>query len=318
MKLFSSVQQVVSQGGWRGVICIGNFDGVHLGHVGLLHCAKAFGPLLALTFEPHPMEILFPERAPKRIATPEQKQALLAQQGVAAVLTQTFDTSFAAMSAAQFESLLFEALGAHTIAVGANFTYGARCCGNTRTLHEASRRLGRQLFIFSELKVAGVVVSSSQIRTLVSAGDVAGAQQYLGRPFELEGDIMPGAQRGREMGFPTANIGCKEEVLMPKPGVYAVEFALAFEGLASEGRWRGGVANLGHKPTFAAPMAHGKRATRAELEVHIPGASGNWYGKKARIRFLSHLRDERRFASTEDLKAQIKADIEAAQPFLKP
>jgi len=306
MKLFSSVQQVVSEGGWPGVICIGNFDGVHLGHVGLLHAAKALGPVLVLTFEPHPVEMLFPERAPKRIATPARKLELLAQQAVSAVVMQTFDVPFAALSAAQFERLLFAELGAHTVAIGANFSYGARRTGSIQTLHEAGRQLGGRLFVFPELKVAGEVVSSSKIRHLVSTGEVAQAKHCLGRPFELQGEVAYGEQRGRGIGFPTANVHCAD-VLMPKPGVYAVAFALG------EGAFRGGVANLGHKPTFSSPPS-----PRVELEVHVPGATGDWYGEKATVHFLSRLRDERRFDCVEDLKAQIKADISAAQPFLKP
>ena len=289
------------------MVCVGNFDGVHLGHIGLLQGARELGPVLALTFEPHPVGMLFPERAPKRIATPERKRALLAQQGVSAVVTQTFDASFASMSAGQFERLLFSDLGAHTTAVGANFTYGAGRCGDVHTLEEAGRRMGGRLFICPELKVEGVVVSSSEIRSLVSAGDVLGARRYLGRPFELEGEVTEGQKRGRRMGFPTANLSCPD-ILMPKPGVYAVEFALEGEGVF----W-GGVANLGHKPTFMAPTA-----AKAELEVHVLKASGNWYGQKASVRFLSRLRDERRFASVEDLKEQIKADVAAALPFLEP
>jgi riboflavin kinase/FMN adenylyltransferase len=250
--------------------------------------------------------MLFPERAPKRIATPERKLALLAQQGVVAAVAQTFDESFASMSAALFERLLFSDIGAHTVAVGANFTYGAGRQGGIQSLHEASRRLGGRLFVCSELKVEGVVVSSSEIRRLVSLGDVEGARRYLGRPFELQGEVVQGEQRGRAIGFPTANLSYPD-ILFPKPGVYAVEFALD-----SEGTWRGGVANLGHKPTFVASTL-----AKAGLEVHVPGAFGNWYGEKATVRFLSRLRDERRFASVEDLKEQIKADILSAQSFLK-
>jgi riboflavin kinase/FMN adenylyltransferase len=249
--------------------------------------------------------MLFPERAPKRIATPERKLELLAQQGVAAAVTQPFDAPFASMSAAQFEQLLFSDIAAHTVAVGANFTYGAGRRGSIQTLHEASRRLGGQLFIFSELKIEGLVVSSSEIRSRVISGDVEGARRYLGRPFELQGEIVQGEKRGQAMGFPTANVDYPD-ILFPKTGVYAVEFALD-----SEGAWRGGVANLGHKPTFVASTP-----AKAALEVHVPGAFGNWYGEKATVRFLSRLRDERRFASAEDLREQIQADILAAQPFL--
>lgn len=307
MKLFSSIAQAIFQGGWPGVVCIGNFDGIHLGHTGLLRHARALGPVCALTFEPHPVGMLFPERAPKRIATPARKLSLLAQQGVSAVITQTFDAAFASMTAAQFEQLLLSKIGAHTIAVGANFTYGARRSGSTETLRKAVEQEKKKLFVFEELKLDGAVVSSSEIRHRISTGDVEGANRYLGRPFELEGEITQGAQRGRKMGFPTANIQC-EDTVKPKPGVYAVEFALV-----SEGTWRGGVANLGHRPTF---VAH--TPGEAELEVHVLDASGDWYGQKAVVRFLSRLRDECRFASREELEAQIKADIAAAKPFLKP
>jgi len=251
--------------------------------------------------------MLFPERAPKRIATPERKLELLEQQGVKAVVTQAFDRAFAGTPAACFEQLLFSDLGAHTIAVGANFTYGAGRCGDIESLQEAGRRLGGRLFVFPELKVGGLVVSSSRIRRMVAAGEVEGVRDYLGRPFELEGEVIEGEKRGRALGFPTANMAYGD-ILLPKPGVYAVEFALA-----SEGRWRGGVANLGHKPTFSTFSS-----AKVELEVHVLEASGHWYGEKAGIRFLSRLRDERRFAGVEDLKAQIRADVAAAKPFLKP
>ena len=245
MQVFSSIE-AASAGGLRGAaVCLGNFDGVHRGHVALFEAARARGPAVALTFEPHPGRVLQPELAPRLITTRERKLELLEEQGLVAAICQPFSLEYARTTAAEFEASLLDRLGASTLVVGFDFSYGAKRAGTRETLAAAAQARGAALVVVPPVLVEGVVVSSSHIREYILEGRVEAAARLLGRPFDLDGVVVPGAGRGRTIGFPTANLTLGS-YLRPAFGVYAVRAGIG-DGSAPE--WFDGVANLGALPS---------------------------------------------------------------------
>lgn len=293
--------------GLRSAVTIGNFDGLHRGHTALFSRLAALAharnvPQAVLTFEPHPLRLIAPERAPRRIVSRAEKRRLIAQFGVDYLLEQPFTADFAGLSPADFaQQVLVDALGARLVLVGYDFRYGHRREGNTDTLRRAGEALGFEVEVLPALCTADEsAASSSRVRRAVSAGQIALAQEILGRPFALTGRIGPGNQRGRGLGFPTANLEVEGE-LLPPYGVYS-------GWLEVEGRAWPAVINYGERPTF---NAHG---VAPRLEAHILDQRDlDLYGRPARLHLLEHLRDEQRFDGPEALKAAISADIEAAQ-----
>lgn len=302
MKVYASLQDA-ADGSLRGAaVCLGNFDGVHLGHQALFHEASRHGPVVAITFFPHPGKVLQPQLAPKLITTQSRKLELLAASGVRAAVVQPFSADYARTSPGDFESALFDGLGARCAVVGADFTYGSRRAGTVSTLGEAAATRGATVVVVSPVSIEGVVVSSSKVREYILEGRVEAAARLLGRPFDLDGVVVPGAGRGRTIGFPTANVDTGNE-LRPAPGVYAIRVGVA--GAAGAWAWHGGAANIGVKPTFG-----GGEVT---IEAHLFDFSGDLYGKKLRVEFVERLRAEKRFASATELSAQISRDLEAAR-----
>src|SRR5919108_5947323 len=219
----------------RGALAIGNFDGVHLGHRGLFAAALAAaqrqgGPSRALTFEPHPARLLAPDYAPPLICTRARKRELIAQARVDDLVEQPFDRAFAQTEPDAFVDLLL-ATGVATIVVGHDFTYGRDRRGTVETLRTALEQCGVRLHVVPPITVQGLVVSSTKIREFTLEGRVEAAAQLLGRPFDLDGDVIRGAGRGRKLGWPTANIHTTAE-LLPAVGVYAVRARL-FESTPS-------------------------------------------------------------------------------------
>lgn len=299
MKLHSVYASAVASGEFSGsALCLGNFDGVHLGHQALVKHARAAARPTALTFDPHPGKVLSPQLAPKLIGTQARKVELLEAHGVDAVLLLPFTLPFAATTPAQFEAMLFDELKVKVAVVGYDFTYGSRRAGTVASLKSAAEQRGAGVEVVPAVTVEGVVVSSSKIREYILEGRVEAAKALLGRPFDLDGVVVTGQGRGRTIGFPTANIDTVNE-LKPAPGVYAVEARL--EG---ETAWRGGAANIGVKPTFG-----GGEVT---IEAHLFEGL-DLYGKRLRVRFLERLRGEQRFGSAAELAAQIARDVEAAK-----
>jgi riboflavin kinase/FMN adenylyltransferase len=299
MDLFSSLEQATAAPRQaRPSVCLGNFDGVHLGHQALFAEASRFGPVMAVTFEPHPGAVLQPQLAPRRIATPARKLELLAEAGVAATVAQPFTREYARTTPEAFELMLFEQLKAAAVVVGYDFTYGAARAGTVTTLAEAAARRSATVRVVPAVAVDGVVVSSSKVREYVLEGRVDAAARLLGRPFDLDGVVVTGQQRGRTIGFPTANVDTANE-LRPASGVYAVRVRL------DDGRRFGGAANIGVKPTF-----EGRDVT---IECHLFDFEGDLYGKTLRVAFLERLRGEQRFAGVEALTAQIERDVLAAR-----
>lgn len=300
MKLFSSLQEA-SDGSLKGcAICLGNFDGVHLGHQALFDEAAKHGPLVVLTFQPHPGKVLQPQLAPRLIVSQARKLELLEACRVEAVIVQPFSTDYARTTPEAFETSLFDGVGARTVVVGYDFTYGMKRAGTVQSLERAAQARGGQVKTVAAVSLEGVVVSSSKIREYVLEGRVEAAARLLGRPFDLDGLVVPGAGRGRTIGFPTANIDTTNE-LRPAAGVYAVRVRVP----GDPNGWHGGAANIGVKPTFG-----GGDVT---IEAHLFDFSGDLYGQRLRVEFLERLRPEKRFASASELSSQIGRDLDAAR-----
>ena len=296
---------------WQGgVVALGNFDGVHRGHQTLIaeaaRQAGALGaPLVALTFEPHPRGFFVPDTGPFRLTLARAKRRLLADYGVQAVLAQQFDAGFAALSADAFlEEVLVKGLGTRHVVCGYDFTFGARRGGNVERLRAEGAARGVGVTVLEPVMREGEIYSSTRIREALRAGMVKEAAELLGHPWEIEGTVELGDQRGRTIGFPTANVALGEH-LRPRFGVYAVRVMV--EGDESQG-WRDAVANLGKRPTF------GK--LQENFEVHLFDFAGDLYGKTLRVALVDFIRPEMKFAGLDALKAQIAADGEAARRIL--
>jgi len=292
---------------WKGgAVALGNFDGVHKGHQALLartaEQARALdAPLLVLTFEPHPRRFFVPNTGPFRLTMPPAKLRLLEQHGVQAVLAQNFDTAFAALSADAFvDDVLLGGLGARHVVCGYDFTFGWRRGGNVEMLRDMGARKGFAVTVLDPVMREGEIYSSTSIREALRAGWPSEAAELLGHAWEIEGVVEEGDKRGRAIGFPTANVALGEH-LRPRFGVYAVRALI-------DGKWRGGVANLGRRPTI------GK--LQENFEVHVFDFAGDLYGKSLRVALIDFIRPEMKFSGLDQLKAQIAADGEAARTIL--
>jgi riboflavin kinase/FMN adenylyltransferase len=269
-------------------VAIGTFDGVHLGHQAVIDGADT-----VLTFNPHPLSVLRPEKAPKLITPFEVRRDLVAGLGVAELVVIPFDRHFARISAEEFiGTVLIETLDARKVSIGENFNFGAKARGTPEML---SRHREFETRVVSMVEVDGEVVSSGRIRALVEAGDVAEARRCLGAPFMVEGPVVPGERRGRQLGFPTANQVPDPSLVVPAHGVYAT-FA---NGVPA-------ATNVGVRPTFDSELG-------LLIETYLIGRSDDLYGQNLRVAFVERLRDEERFDSTEALTEQIQRDVEAAR-----
>ncbi len=292
---------------WKGgAVALGNFDGVHMGHQALLaHAASRAealdAPLVVLTFEPHPRRFFVPDTGPFRLTLLPAKLRLLEQQGVQAVLAQHFDTAFAALSADAFvDDVLLSGLGARHVVCGYDFTFGARRGGNVEMLREMGARKGFGVTVLDPVMREGEIYSSTSIREALRAGWPSEAAELLGHAWEIEGTVELGDQRGRTIGFPTANVALGEH-LRPRFGVYAVRALI-------DDTWRAAVANLGRRPTI------GK--LQENFEVHVFDFAGDLYGKMLRVQLIDFIRPEMKFGGLDQLKAQIAADAQAARTIL--
>ena len=298
--------QAVSAAWKGGAVALGNFDGVHRGHQALIERtaaeAKLLGaPVVALTFEPHPRRFFVPDTGPFRLTLPPARLRLLRQYGVQAVLAQRFDEAFAALSPDAFiEDVLLKGLGARHVVCGYDFTFGARRGGNVERLRERAQERDFGVTVLDPVTHEGEIYSSTRIREALRAGWITEAADLLGHPWEIEGVVELGDQRGRTIGFPTANVALGEH-LRPRFGVYAVRALV-------DGKWLNAVANLGRRPTF------GK--LQENFEVHLFDFSSDLYGKTLRVELIDFIRSEMKFSGLDQLKAQIAADGEAARKLL--
>jgi riboflavin kinase/FMN adenylyltransferase len=290
-----------------GVVTIGNFDGVHTGHQKIFKSAleeaqKLKAKSLAITFEPHPMKVLRPERDVKTLTPPEEKARLMKHYGIDAVLFIVFDRDFASMPAEDFiKDILVEKLAARMVIVGHNYAFGKGKKGTTDLLRRRGEKFGFTAKVVRHAAIEGNAVSSSRIRSLLGWGRVFEAAAYLGRPYSIEGTVVEGHGRGAKLlDTPTANITTPNE-LAPKEGVYAVR-------VSKGGSVLDGVANIGTNPTFG--------NTEPSYEVHIFDFKGDLKGERIKIHFIERLRDEVRFPDVDALHAQIEADIAKAKKVL--
>jgi riboflavin kinase/FMN adenylyltransferase len=311
MRIYRHWRDVPAQG-QGAVVAIGNFDGVHLGHQAVIaqarHIARTTGaPLAVLTFEPHPRQVLGRADGPFRLTPFRIKLREIAALGVDILYLLRFDAELAALPADDFiHKLLSAGLGVSHVVVGYDFAFGQGRGGNFALLQQNAEKGD---FKVDQVSVAGSgqgVYSASEARTLLSAGDVQSTARILGRPWEIEGRVQDGEKRGRQLGFPTANLAIAG-TLHPAHGVYALWAGLKDEG-SGDWIWHPAVANLGRRPTFD--------ENELLLEVHLLDFSGDIYGKRLRACFVAHVRPERRFDGLDALKAQIAADSAGAREIL--
>lgn len=293
------------------VIAIGNFDGVHQGHQVVLgqaaEQARRRGTKLGvLTFEPHPRSFFKPDEPPFRLTPFRIKMRHLQDLGVDVAFVLSFDHEMAQRSADGFvNEVLVKGLGAAHIVVGSDFCYGNKRGGNAASLQAAGAKHGFGVTAVSpQTDAAGAVFSSTLIREALAKGDPVSAAIALNRPWEIEGRVEHGDERGRLLGFPTANVALAE-FMHPKLGVYAVKAAVD-DGSGLQ--WIGGVANLGMRPTVG--------GTRVQLEVHLFDYAGDLYGRHLRVALLGFIRPEMKFSGLDALKAQIAADSDTARRML--
>ena len=288
-------------------VTVGNFDGVHLGHQEILaavveRARRAGAVAAAVTFDPHPMKVLRPDTAPALLTTLAQRLARLEEQKLDAVLVLRFDPGLAALSPEEFvERVLFTTLHARAVFVGGNFRFGHRQGGDVALLTKLGYRLGFDVISLPPVVRRGVVISSSSIRSAVAEGRMSGAARFLGRPFSLTGTICAGTGNGRRVVVPTLNLATEQE-LLPKRGVYATETLL-------DGRRFRSATNVGFRPTFD--------GTRLSIESHLFDFSEEITSGSMEIRFCTRLRDERKFAGPDELRAQIQRDIRRATVFFR-
>ena len=290
------------------VLALGNFDGVHLGHQRLIRnmvsCARGLKvPAAAFTFNPHPIQVLAPEKAPRLLITPERRSEMIANLGVDVLLMVPFTRELARLSPEYFvQEIIHRQLRAPAVFVGFNYTFGHRGAGTPQLLQQMGERLGFKVEVLPPIKVGNITVSSSEVRAALEAGDVSRARSYLGYWPIIEGRVVLGDQRGRQLGFPTANLELSSEVLIPGHGVYAAKVKV-------NDRLFDGVVNIGVRPTF------GELAL--SVEVHILEFAQVIYGEWITLFLLGKIRNETKFSSVSELVSQIRRDIEAARK-IKP
>ncbi len=284
-------------------VALGVFDGIHLGHRAILGTAVAQArqhtlAALACTFEPHPMEVLQPGRAPVPLTTLPERLELIAETGIDTAVIIAFTLAVAAVEPERFVSeVLVGALHARHVVVGFNHRFGRGARGDARLLQALGRDLGFQAHVVEPTTVDGVPVSSSEIRAALQGGDLPRAARFLGRPYSVPGDVVRGVGRGRALGFPTANVRTDRPLPLPA-GVYACH------ALVESSRYRA-VINIGVRPTFD--------ETALVVEAHLLDFSGDLYGRRITLQFLRRLRDEQKFANVEALRTQIAQDVAAAR-----
>jgi riboflavin kinase / FMN adenylyltransferase len=286
-----------------GVVTLGSFDGVHLGHQALVRAtherARALeAPALMVSFEPLPREYLQPQSPPARLTNLRERVRALQGQGLDALVLLRFNEALRAMSGHDFLTLLTTQLAVRAVVVGHDFRFGRGGEANAGFLQEAGSRLGFEVRVIEPVAVAGERVSSSALRAALAAGDFARATGMLGRPYSMRGRVVTGQQLGRQLGFPTANIRLGRRV-SPLHGIYAVRV----NGVG-ERPWPA-VASLGTRPTVG--------GVEPLLEVFLLDYSGNLYGRELEVEFVAHLREEQRFDSMELMVAQMHRDVELAR-----
>jgi riboflavin kinase / FMN adenylyltransferase len=292
----------------RVVLTLGNFDGMHLGHQAIvrraLHEARGVGgQVVVLTFHPHPIAVVAPDKAPPLLQTLHDRLARLRDLGVDVTVVQRFTPAFAALEPDAFIQYLAAHLELLHVVVGYNVTFGHGRVGTVDTLEELGARYGFTVDAVGPVTVGEAQVSSTALRQLVAAGDVRRAGELLGRPYTLRGRVIRGEQRGRTLGFPTANLHQRPGLLLPADGVYAVHALL-------DGHSVPAVLNVGVRPTFG--------ELRRTVEAFLLDFDGDLYGRWLTLELVERLRGERRFAGVDALRQAIAADVARTREVLAP
>ena len=291
--------------GRKVCLAIGVFDGVHLGHQQIIRqmvadARKHDGIALVVTFDKHPSSIVAPDRVPPLIYSQPQKLRTIKALGADALLEIPFDKTFSQQTGETFIRGLVRDLGrVQSICVGADFVFGHKRSGNVALLKILGEELQFTVHGMAEVSLDGKVVSSTRIREALRAGDFDAASQMLGRAYSLAGTVMHGDQLGHQLGFPTANLDTPG-LLLPPNGVYAAHASVAKKSFRA-------VLNIGHRPTVNQPTP------QLRVEVHLLDFTGEIYGQEMEVTFAGKLRDEQKFASLDELKAQIARDIAEAR-----
>jgi len=290
------------------VVALGNFDGVHMGHQAILNAAierarREHGTAFALTFDPTPAKVLAPDRAPRLILTSEDKLEILRKSGIDSVLVINFTLELSHLTPREFvRSYLVERIGVRAVVVGHSVSFGHNRTGNAVVMADLGRELGFDVRVVGPVNVAGMEVSSTKVREVIGAGDLSTAANLLGRAHFLSGPVVHGRERGRKIGFPTANIQSRTECL-PPDGVYATRLILDDGPYAS-------ITNIGMRPTFAEP--------ERTIEAHVFDFKRDIYDQEVRLEMIERIRPERKFDSGEALAAQIASDLKRARQILAP
>ncbi|QDQ25041.1 bifunctional riboflavin kinase/FAD synthetase [Chitinimonas arctica] len=290
-------------------LTIGNFDGLHRGHRAMLdrlvgEASRLGLPAAVLTFEPHPRELFAPDSAPPRLSSLREKLELLRDAGIARVYLAHFTRGFASLSAEAFAGdIVSSQIGARYVLVGDDFRFGKGRTGDNSQLALFGHRFGFLAEAMPEIAVDGRRASSTAVRNALANGELALAEQLLGRPYRISGRVVHGQKLGRQIGFPTANIQVKHN-RPPLTGIFVTEIHGAGPGPLL------GATSLGQRPTV-------DDSGRIALEVHLPDFDGDLYGRHLQVDFLHKLRDEEKYAGLEPLIAQIKRDVENARAFYR-
>lgn len=285
------------------VLALGNFDGLHRGHLKIIERVKRGavehgGTAMAMTFDPHPPRVVRPDKAPPLLMTTGQRVEAIASAGIQCVAIVRFTREMSQWDPETFvRTVLVDWLRVAEVWVGANFLFGHDRSGNFTTLRTLGQRYGFRADKIDPVRYKEFVVSSTRIRRLVSEGRMDEAGALLGRQFSIDGVVVEGRRRGRELGFPTANLRTDNE-LIPPDGVYATTLTIGRDVRAS-------ITNIGQRPTFG-------DSTERTIETHMLGHQQDLYGQTVRLGFVQRLRDERRFDDVDALRAQIEADARRA------
>ncbi len=288
------------------VLAMGNFDGVHIGHQAIVRAAierarATGGSALAVTFDPLPAKVLNPIGAPQLIMTPEDKHELLRSLGLDGVIVLTFSRELSMLSPEQFaHEYLLRRIGARIVVVGHNVSFGHARAGNADVMRRLGRELGFETMVVGPIECEGSAVSSTRVREMIRAGDMERATTMLGRPHFVRGPVVHGRERGRKIGFPTANIQSRTECL-PPDGVYATRVVM------EEGSYPS-ITNIGMRPTFGEP--------ERTIEAHIFDFDRDVYDRDVKLEIVKLIRGERKFESAQALSAQITADLQRAKEIL--
>ena len=289
----------------RPVVALGMFDGVHIGHASVINRAKEIakkigGTLIVFTFANHPLSIISPEVAPLSIGSRSLRREIFSDLGVEVLIEIPFTKELSKKSPEEFLNLLREKISPAYVVTGPNYTFGKFGKGNGRMLLRESEKFGFKTEICPAITVGKKTVSSTRIRNLISEGELHAANELLGRNFTYRSEVVHGDQRGRKLGFPTANLEIEDKRLMLPNGVYIVRVKVG------ETFYKG-IANVGDNPTF--------KVAKRRLEVFIDNFSQDIYGREISVSFIEKIRDEQKFSSVEELKAQLREDLQNMRNF---